>query len=317
MSLKPSRRQRTTQNKTITVAICTFRRINLLEHCLRGLERQTFKDFDVVVVDNDSAKSAAGLVESAAHSFHQMGIALFYACEPRQGIAQARNLAVSLARGTYVAFIDDDEVPSRDWLDSLLRTCRVTGADGVAGVVLPNFPEGFPDWQRQGFFERPRAISGTRIPGKRCCTANMLVRRELLTLRDGPFRDKYGRTGGEDADLFDWLHLRGYRFVWCDEASVEEYVPLERSRVSWHLRRAYRSGWGYSSMLLENHGLAAMTSHLLLGAELGYLKSLVRACAATPSARATGLLLLRGSLLYFGKWGFVLGKSVEEYRGKS
>ena len=66
-----------------------------------------------------------------------------YALEPIVGIPYARNRALEMAMAAddLIAFLDDDEVPSEQWLAELLRVWREYSADVVFGPVQPFFPE--------------------------------------------------------------------------------------------------------------------------------------------------------------------------------
>src|SRR6266568_8496339 len=100
----------------VTVCVCTFRRPALLERLLEKLQHQTTNGlftYSVVVCDNDAEQSATSIVSAAREN---VGIEITYCCEPRENIALARNKALEGARGNFVAFIDDDEFPTSDWL---------------------------------------------------------------------------------------------------------------------------------------------------------------------------------------------------------
>src|SRR5688572_25889851 len=121
----------------ITVCICTYRRPALLRRLLTVLTQQATGDaltFSIVVADNDASGSAQAVVaEFVTHS----SVSAVYCVEPQQSIALARNAAVRRAAGDYIAFIDDDELPTSTWLLTLLRACIEHGADGVLGPVRP------------------------------------------------------------------------------------------------------------------------------------------------------------------------------------
>jgi succinoglycan biosynthesis protein ExoM len=68
-----------------------------------------------------------------------------------------------------------------------------------------------------------------------------LLRREVLTQVEGPFRKQFG-SGGEDVDFFRRAMALGKVFVWCEEALAYETVPVERTRLSFQLRRALLRG---------------------------------------------------------------------------
>ena len=154
----------------------------------------------------------------------------------------ARNTSVAQASGELVAFIDDDEEPSDDWLLKLYETLLAYRADGVLGPVLPKFEKSAPRWAVNGqVFQRPQFRTGTVIPWRITGTGNALIRREMLLESDGPFDPQLG-AGGEDTDFFRRAMARGKVFVWSAEAVCYEHVPPERTRVAFQLRRALLRG---------------------------------------------------------------------------
>ena len=89
-----------------------------------------------------------------------------YVHEPRPGISHARNRGVAEAKGDFVAFIDDDELPAPNWLESLLLTQRTYRADVVLGPVRPVFdrpPRRRLDVLRRFFSQTSDAPSGTPV----------------------------------------------------------------------------------------------------------------------------------------------------------
>lgn len=200
----------------------------------------------IVVVDNDAAGSACEVVERYAATGD---MTVRYEKEPVQNIAQARNRALSLCGGDYVAFIDDDEEATPDWLRYLLHTARAFEADAVFGPVVPVYPDNTPEWVRRGrFFERARYRTGTLCPHGGA--GNVLVSRKTLASTGAQFDQAYGRTGGEDTNFFYRLGQRGARMVWCDEALVDEAVAEARMTPAWLIRRAYRGGQLYGRILM-------------------------------------------------------------------
>src|ERR1041385_6403593 len=100
----------------ITVCIYTFKRPELLRQILEDIsvqETQNRFSFSIVVTDNDRSESARAVVEAFRK---RANIEVLYAVEPEQNIALARNRALANARGQFVALIDDDEFPVKEWL---------------------------------------------------------------------------------------------------------------------------------------------------------------------------------------------------------
>ncbi len=228
----------------ISVCICTFRRPKQLELLVGRLAGQQAPPsiLEVVIVDNDPAGSGSFVLSISGCPFP-----IRYEIQPEKNIALTRNLSVRLARGEWLAFLDDDEAPGRDWLRRMYETAVDGAADGVLGPVVAELPPDVPDWIRQGnFFMRRRFPTGTLVPRNEYRIGNALLRAERLREIDGPFDAAYGLTGGEDGRMLNQLANRGARLVWCDEAVVIE--PVEASRLSrrWILMRAYRGGQDYA-----------------------------------------------------------------------
>jgi succinoglycan biosynthesis protein ExoM len=222
----------------ISVCICTYKRQELLKRALDALGAQATEGlftFSVVVVDNDAEESGRATVADAS------GFQLTYCVEPRQNIALARNRAVANAKGDFVAFLDDDEYPIREWLITLFRVRQQYGVDGVLGPVKPYFDEHAPRWVVKGkFYTRPTYRTGFVIDWKKGRTGNVLLKRELFAGEEEPFREQF--RVGEDQDFFRRMIERGRVFIWCDEAVAYEFVPVVRCRRRFMWRRALLRG---------------------------------------------------------------------------
>jgi glycosyltransferase involved in cell wall biosynthesis len=274
------------------------------QHC-------TFQ-FEVIVVDNDFNGSATSVVALKKELFKSKGIILKYAIEPQQGISMARNRSVMMATSEYVAFIDDDETAEPDWLQSLQDTMKRIGADAVKGPVVPRFPEEFPTYQKKLFTFR-YLPTGSRLDEGAMATNNVLVKRSLLTEREGPFDVTFNHTGGEDTDLFCWLSSCGAKFVWCNEALVYEIQPLERSKLKWHLLRAYRGGWLFTLQKIRRYGYLKTLALIIIWVIPAWLKNSVQAIRL-GNARTIGLMWLQIVASQCGKIGFFFRIKIEEYK---
>jgi GT2 family glycosyltransferase len=237
----------------LAIAVCalTFRRPVGLEELLDGLaaiDPPENSTIDVVIVDNDPEASARERIDARRGS---MPWPLHYDVEPRRGIPFGRNRAVTMAADAdVVVFLDDDEVPDRNWLDELVRVLRSTGADVVTGPIRPRFDEPPPRWVVDGrFFERPRFRTGEEIGYAR--TSNVLVTAPVFPADTAPFNEEMGLNGGDDTHFFMRARMNGHRIVWADDAWVTEAVPPSRVRVRWLLQREYRRGNTLSMCLLD------------------------------------------------------------------
>lgn len=265
----------------ISVCVCTYQRPRQLKQLLQSLDQQVTNglfNFSIVVVDNDARQSARSVVESCAN---RSSVPIVYGVEPKQSIALARNASVALATGEFVAFVDDDEEPSSNWLRRLYEVLIEYRVDGVIGPVIPRFEESAPSWAVHGdVFRRPTFKTGQIIDWRATATNNALVKRKVLLELDGPFRLQFG-AGGEDQDLFRRAMSRGRVFVWSADAWCQEPVSPERTSVAFQLRRALLRG------------------KVALGGPGGSRRGILKSAIAVPAyAVALPLFLMMGSHVF-------------------
>jgi succinoglycan biosynthesis protein ExoM len=259
----------------ITVCICTFKRLALLKRLLEELGRQETDGlftYSIVVADNDESQSAKSVVaEFAASSV----VPVTYCVQPQRNIALTRNKSVAEAKGDFIAFIDDDEFPTPQWLLTLLTACGKYNADGVLGPVMPYFDENTPRWIVDGgFYDRPTHPSGMRLEWSQTRTGNVLVKSSLFAegLRFNP-----EFLAASDQEFFRSAMAKGRVFGWCNEAVVYEVIPPKRCKRSFLVRKALFKG---------------AFSRRIMGSSLGpFLVSFIAAPAyviALPFALVTG-----------------------------
>jgi len=212
----------------------------MLRQLLKELEGQAnggLFTYSVVVVDNDSGRSAESVTKEFAS---KSPVEVKYFVEPRQGIALARNKAIENAHGNFVALIDDDEFPADGWLLTLYQTCNEYQVAGVLGPVKPHFDDRAPRWVRKGgFYDRPVHPTGRVVEWRGARSGNVLLRKEVF---DGiePFKPEF--RSGEDQDFFRRMIQEGHVFIWSKEAVVYEEVPPSRWNRTLMLRRALLRG---------------------------------------------------------------------------
>ena len=174
---------KTREAKHISVCICTYKRPHFLKRLLVELRDQDtdglFRD-SIVVADNDALQSAKEVVSNFAVT---SSTPITYCAEPEQNIPLARNKAIENASGDFVAFIDDDEFPTKRWLLTLFNACNGFGVDGVIGPVRRHFDESPPKWLvKGGFYERPTYPTGLVIDWEKGRTNNLLLDKRVFSL---------------------------------------------------------------------------------------------------------------------------------------
>lgn len=274
----------------IWIAIPTFRRPAQLRHLLETLPDVVgFHNVRVLVADNDARdRAGAAVVAQLRSESYALPLSAIAVDEP--GLCAVRNAIVAAALQDpamrFLAMIDDDEWPQPGWLDALLACQTLINAHVVAGPVDSRFVGKPPRWASQTLVFRPedRAAGGTDMLW---ASNNLLVSREALQMTSSPWFDpQFNRCGGEDLDFLARLKEAGARFGWAPDARVSEWVPAERARRSWVLKRMWRIG--FSETLARRKRISGASGHLvLLGRSLGLLalRTVGLATILLPGAR--------------------------------
>jgi glycosyltransferase involved in cell wall biosynthesis len=254
--LEPAGTEAAAAGLSLTVAICTRDRPELVRRCLAALESLDARSvralglFEILVIDNASATGETWSV-TAAHADVR------YVREPKPGLNFARNRALEVARGELVAYVDDDVCVDPAWLAGLTEAWLANPDAGLyTGQVLPFEIESEAQllFERRGGFRRgfERVVFGARRDGDPfypCSVgllgtgANMIVRRDLARRLGGfdPALDTGAALpGGGDLDIF-------YRVLRSGQKAVYEptcVVFHQHRRDMSGLRRQYRASWG-------------------------------------------------------------------------
>ncbi len=129
---------------TVSVIIPTFNRAHYLKSAIESVLGQTFKDLELIVVDDGSTDET----QREVRSYCEKDKRVYYISQSNTGVSVARNSGLSRATGKYVAFLDDDD----KWLPRKLQ-------------IQVNFMETHPE---VGLcYTRLRIVYGTNSHGRR------------------------------------------------------------------------------------------------------------------------------------------------------
>lgn len=223
----------------VTVCIPTRGRPTGLERLLSSLlDQREAPRFDVLVVDNDPARSAEAVSQRYADR-----LAITYAMEGRPGVSSVRNRCVALARAPLIAFIDDDEWAEPDWLAALHAKMADPGVAAAVGIRTFVFAEDVPLHRRSCIlFNLPGFEDGQALPWPDALIGNSCLRRSALPDALRPFDPELNLVGGEDSHLFAQIIARGGRIVGARGAVTREYRSAHRTGLGDLLGRAFRNG---------------------------------------------------------------------------
>ncbi|MBB3965048.1 MULTISPECIES: glycosyltransferase family 2 protein [Rhizobium] len=299
-----------TRQLQIDIGICTYRRASLDEALLSlaVLEVPPGARLRIIVADNDKTPSARERVDALRPRIaHEIA----YVHCPASNISIARNACLDNATGDFLAFIDDDEDASEDWLVELLSTARATKADAVLGPVRSVYADSAPRWMRVGDFHStlPVWVDGEIRTGYTC---NVLLRLSSPSLAGRRFNLALGHTGGEDTEFFSHMHEAGGKIAFAEKAYVYEPVTENRADLSWLAKRRFRFGQTHGRLLQEtSSGLNRPKQIALATAKAGFCYAAALACifSAVPRYRYA----LRG-IMHSGVVSGLLGvREIRQY----
>ncbi|MEW6386383.1 MAG: glycosyltransferase [Thermodesulfobacteriota bacterium] len=246
------------QPASVTVAICTRDRPDLLAKCLAHLLPQRLTEegearFEVLVIDNAPADEQTRVSVAGREGVR-------YVVEAKPGLDFARNRAMAEAQGELLAFLDDDVIVDPHWFDGLREAYADHPEAGCfTGLVLPWELETEAQvlFERRGGFRKgfKKRYFGQKLegddffpcnPGILGAGCNMAFRLEVLrnlggfdaALDTGPHL-----PGGGDLDIFYRVIRQGYGIAYEPGYLVFHRHRRERRR----LRRQYWS-WGLGFM---------------------------------------------------------------------
>lgn len=113
-------------NPLFSVVIPCFNASGTLVETIASVFDQTMQDFEILAVNNNSTDTTAEVLAELAHNEPRIQLLQ----QPVQGPSATRNMGIQNARGTYIAFLDSDDLWDRDYLEAHLANL----SDGEVGV---------------------------------------------------------------------------------------------------------------------------------------------------------------------------------------
>ena len=120
-------------NPFISIIIPTYNRASYIEEALDSIKKQTFTDYEIIVVDDGSTDNTKEILEKYE------GIRCIYL--EHVGIAGARNTAVKAARGKWIAFLDSDDLWKEDKLQKQVDYLHTHPDCRIVYTKFSNFNE--------------------------------------------------------------------------------------------------------------------------------------------------------------------------------
>lgn len=216
-----------------SIIIVNYNGKEVIGDCLKWVGRQTFEDYEVIVVDNGSTDgsgdTAARILEGPVFA----GKASFLPLTENLGFPGGNLAGLNRARGVYIVLLNNDTEPDPDWLNELVAAADAHPAAGIFASKLVDWKTGRIDSAGDGYtttlkgfkrgegevdkgqYDRQGFIFGA-------CAGAALYRREMLD-RIG-FLDEDFFLIHEDTDLNLRAHLAGWKVLYVPRAVVRHKV---------------------------------------------------------------------------------------------
>ena len=188
----------------IGVVIPTFNRVETLRHCLGCFEKQTWTDFEVIVVDDGSTDSTPEFLEQYSKN---TPLCFSFRVQENGGPARARNAAIAALRAPVCLMIGDDIFAAPDLVLQHLELHRQRPELQVAGLGLTRWSDSgqtitpFMRWlDESGIqFSYGDLARGVHPDWKHFYTSNLSLKTRIL--RENPFNEAFNKAATEDLEL--------------------------------------------------------------------------------------------------------------------
>jgi glycosyltransferase involved in cell wall biosynthesis len=118
---------------TVSINLCCYNSEPFLDETLRSIVAQTYKDWELVVIDDGSTDSTGSIIRE----YISRGYPIVYHRQENHGLGYSRNEAIKRSSGQYIAFIDHDDL----WLPGKLEKQVPLFNDLEVDLVYGNFYE--------------------------------------------------------------------------------------------------------------------------------------------------------------------------------
>mgnify|MGYP006075879855 CR=1 FL=1 len=166
-----------------SIIIVTKNHSTYLTKCLNSILKQTYKNFEVIIIDHNSSDNTAEIIKT----FKSDKIKYFLNTE-NKGIASVRNYGIEKSNGDYVFFTDSDCMPAKNWIEEGMQVLLNNDVAGVEGKTIA---------ENQNFGVSQHFVENYN--GGQYQTCNIAYKKKNLT-ECGMFNEKY-KIAYEDLDL--------------------------------------------------------------------------------------------------------------------
>ena len=224
-----------------SVIIPTYNRAHILDRAIRSVLMQSFRDFELIVVDDGSTDGTMDFIEHNTEKGFQ------YIVQSNQGVCAARNKGVSLASGSYLIFLDSDDLLAEGALQLFYNGIISSKADLAHGKLLMNNPNQSQKTidPRDPYNTGRKSNAGVQLSG------SFALRKELF-IKAGGYDENI--AFGENTELFWRIKKQNFTSHIIDSIVVIVFQEADRpSKSSENLVKSLRYVINKHSEYLMEH----------------------------------------------------------------
>lgn len=212
------------ERKAVSIIIPVYNVEQYLEQCLDSVVKQTFRDYEVILVNDGSMDSSQKICER----YTVMDSRFRLINQANAGLAAARQTGLDVAEGRYVGFIDSDDWLEPDMYEKMLGAANASGADIVFCNVYrnedkkekPYFPSGFYSRQDMEKVVFPRLLAGFDPDGGentiRWCNWLRIYKKSLIDENRIRFDERFRRSQDLPFTFECTIHANSYYYLGDD-----------------------------------------------------------------------------------------------------
>lgn len=239
-------------NILASVVIPTYKREESLFETLNSLQKQSYKDFDILVVDNAVSDSLKNRIENL---IKESEITIKYIPEPRLGLHYGRNRGAIEAKTDILIYTDDDTLFPENWVEQIILSFKNPKVGAVGGKVLPKIDlnsknkvitewflknaKGYLSLLDMGESEFTLPKGNYNIYG-----CNMAIRRTALVEVGGFNPELYGDTnlGDGETGTLKKIQNKGWDLLYSPTVFLYHVIPPHRLTIDYLKLRAWNQG---------------------------------------------------------------------------
>lgn len=107
------------KNPIVSVIVPVYNTEKYLSQCIDSILNQSFKDFELILVNDGSTDESLSICQLAASRDSRLKVI----AKENEGVSATRNLGISNAEGDYITFIDSDDLVDSEFLSNLIVHC--------------------------------------------------------------------------------------------------------------------------------------------------------------------------------------------------